>query len=256
MRVKVERIETQRRPNKVFFTPRFLSMKKRLIVLSGAGMSAESGIATFRGSDGLWENHRIEDVATYDAWQRNRSLVLEFYNQRRKRILESAPNRGHRILAELEQFFDVHIITQNIDDLHERAGSTQVMHLHGEIRKARSTADDSLIYDIDGWELKEGDKCVLGSQLRPHIVWFGEAVPMIGEAVKRVATADVVVVIGTSLQVYPAAGLVHDAPRKAERYIIDPEVPAISGSTGWNSIRKGAGDGVEELRNVLLRGIN
>lgn len=231
-------------------------MKKRLVVLSGAGMSAESGIATFRGSDGLWENHRIEEVATFDAWQRNRALVLEFYNQRRKRILDATPNRGHRILAELEQFFDVHIITQNIDDLHERAGSSQVMHLHGEIRKARSTANESLVYTIDGWELKEGDQCGLGSQLRPHIVWFGEAVPMIAPAVELVSTADVVVVIGTSLQVYPAAGLVHDAPRLAERFIIDPEVPNVIGSSGWYAIRKGAGEGMEELRSVLLRGIN
>jgi NAD-dependent deacetylase len=225
---------------------------KKLVVLTGAGMSAESGIATFRGSDGLWENHRIEDVASPGGWARDPDLVLEFYNQRRKRIHEVEPNRGHFILAQLEKYFDVQIITQNIDNLHERAGSSNVLHLHGEITKSRSTADPQKVYDIDGWELKRGDKCELGSQLRPHIVWFGEAVPMIEPAAAIAASADIFVVVGTSLQVYPAAGLVQYAPRFSPKYIIDPNVPDVSGIREMVPIRKGAGEGLEELKAMLL----
>lgn len=195
---------------------------KKLVILTGAGISAESGISTFRDSGGLWEQYRIEDVATPEAWHKNPKLVLEFYNQRRKQLLECQPNEAHYNLVKLEQYFDVHIITQNVDDLHERAGSKKILHLHGELRKAQSTVDPSLIYEIDGWELKWGDKCEKGSQLRPFIVWFGEPVPKIIEAEQITQTADIFVVIGTSLQVYPAAGLLQYVRHDAPIYIIDP----------------------------------
>jgi NAD-dependent deacetylase len=226
--------------------------KQKLVVLTGAGMSAESGIPTFRGGDGLWENHRIEDVATPEAWQRDPALVLEFYNQRRKGVLEASPNSGHKMLAELESFFDVDIITQNIDDLHERAGSSCVLHLHGEIRLARSTRDHTDLYLIDGWQLNPGDVCRQGAQLRPHIVWFGEAVPMMDEAIKRTARADVFAVVGTSLQVYPAAGLLHYVPRGVPVYVIDPHIPSMQGVHGYIPIAKGAGEGLAELRSRLI----
>ncbi len=225
--------------------------KPKLVVLTGAGMSAESGIATFRGSDGLWESHRIEDVATPQAWQRDPELVLEFYNQRRKKILEAHPNVGHRILAELQSHYEVLIITQNIDDLHERAGSEYVLHLHGEIRKARSTARSEWVVTLDGWQLKRGDRCPLGSQLRPHIVWFGEEVPMIEPAARLVAEAVLLVVVGTSLQVYPAAGLVNYAPKAIPKYIIDPHIPNTSATRNFIAIAKGASEGLAELKTLL-----
>lgn len=221
--------------------------KKKLVVLTGAGMSAESGIATFRGSNGLWENHRIEDVASPEGWRKDPHLVLDFYNQRRKNVLEVVPNRGHIILSELQKDFDVQIITQNIDDLHERAGSKNILHLHGEIRKSRSTGYPDLIYDIKGWELKWGDRCEKGYQLRPHIVWFGEAVPMIEPAADLVSQADIFVVVGTSLQVYPAAGLVAYASAFIPKYIIDPFIPETGGIRNMIAIEKGAGEGLEEL---------
>jgi NAD-dependent deacetylase len=224
---------------------------KKLVVLTGAGMSAESGIATFRGSDGLWENHRIEDVATFEAWQKDPHLVLEFYNQRRKKVLEAAANSGHKILAELQQKFDVQIITQNIDNLHERAGSKKVLHLHGLITQSRSTQNGYLIYDIEGSEIKWGDKCELGSQLRPHIVWFGEAVPMIEPAAELVSQADIFVVVGTSLQVYPAAGLTEYAPNDIQKFIIDPQIPDVRGISNLIRIEKGAGEGLAELKGML-----
>ena len=164
---------------------------KKIVVLTGAGISAESGISTFRDSNGLWEQHRIEDVATFDAWRRNPELVLDFYNQRRKQLYEVKPNAGHIALLKLEKKFDVQIITQNVDDLHEQAGSSHVLHLHGELKKVRSTLDENLVYTLDGWELKKGDLCEKGSELRPHIVWFGEAVPMIAPAQKLSAEADI-----------------------------------------------------------------
>src|SRR5664279_5683634 len=186
-------------------------MKKKLVILSGAGMSQESGIRTFRDMDGLWEEFDVNDVATPEAWERNPELVMKFYNDRRKQLYEAEPNDGHRGLVNLEKDFDVQIITQNIDDLHERAGSKKVLHLHGELKKARSSVDESLIYDIDGWDLKFGDLCAKGSQLRPYIVWFGEAVPNMEAAIPMVESADILVVIGTSLNVYPAAGLINYA---------------------------------------------
>jgi NAD-dependent deacetylase len=195
---------------------------KKIVVLTGAGISAESGISTFRDSNGLWENHRIEDVATPEGWMRNPALVLEFYNQRRKQLLDVSPNAGHKGLVELEQDFSVYIVTQNVDDLHERAGSTKVLHLHGELRKVRSERYPHLVYD---WEkdLNLGDFCARGSQLRPRIVWFGESVPMMEPAGMLAEEADIFVVVGTSLQVYPAAGLMHYAPTGIPVYYIDPK---------------------------------
>lgn len=226
---------------------------KKLVVLTGAGISAESGIKTFRGSDGLWENHRIEEVATYEAWVNNPALVLEFYNQRRKQLFEVEPNPAHYALARLEAAFDVRIITQNVDDLHERAGSTHVLHLHGELKKARSTVDPDLIYTLDHWELKLGDKCEKGSQLRPHIVWFGEPVTAITEAARIIHEADMVMVVGTSMQVYPAAGLIHYAPAKIPKYYIDPESKPISYIDNLEIIREKAGIALPRLAEELMQ---
>lgn len=198
---------------------------KKLVVLTGAGISAESGLATFRDSGGLWEGYRVEDVATPEAWRRDPGTVLEFYNQRRKAALEAKPNEAHRILAELELQYEVTVITQNVDDLHERAGSSRVVHLHGKLFESRSTLDPTLVYPIDGWALNLGDKCERGSQLRPNIVWFGEMVPMMDVAVAIAATSDIFLVVGTSLVVYPAAGLIDYVPRGVPKYIVDPRVP-------------------------------
>lgn len=225
-------------------------MKKKLVILSGAGISQESGLKTFRDMDGLWENYAVEDVASIDGWYRNPELVLDFYNQRRKQLFEAKPNAGHFGIADLEKWFDVSVITQNVDDLHERAGSIKVLHLHGELRKVRSTIDPGLIYILDGWELKMGDKCEKGSQLRPHIVWFGEAVPAIYEAIPLVENADIVVVIGTSLAVYPAAGLVHYAKPGAPVFVVDPNRPDVA-LKNVVYIDEKAGTGVEILKLKL-----
>lgn len=223
---------------------------KKLVVLSGAGMSQESGIRTFRDMGGLWEEYDITEVATPEAWARNPELVMKFYNDRRKQLYECEPNKGHRGLVDLEKDFDVKIITQNVDDLHERAGSSSVLHLHGELKKARSTFDENLVYEINGWELKFGQTCARGSQLRPHIVWFGEAVPAMEDAIPLVESADILVVIGTSLNVYPAAGLVNYAKRDTPIFVIDPERPAgyIRNVT---YIQEKAGKGVEILKKKL-----
>ncbi len=226
--------------------------KQKLVVLTGAGISAESGLKTFRDSDGLWEGYNIEDVATFDAWKRNPAMVQEFYNQRRKAILEAKPNAAHIALAKLENDFDVHIITQNIDDLHERAGSKKVLHLHGEIKKSQSTANSKLIYDMEGWELKMGEKCELGSQLRPFIVWFGEAVPKIEEAAEIVVRADVFIVVGTSLVVYPAAGLVNYVAKKVPIYIVDPGEPTVTNSERIIFIQQKATIGIRKLMDDYL----
>lgn len=218
----------------------------RLVILSGAGMSAESGIRTFRDMNGLWEEYDVMEVASIEAWYKNPELLLRFYNDRRKQMIGSKPNRGHLLLAELEKSFDVQIITQNVDDLHERAGSSHVLHLHGELTKARSSIDPLLIYHLDNPEMKMGDKCEKGSQLRPHIVWFGEEVPAMEEAVPIVKSADYLCVIGTSLNVYPAAGLIHYAPASAPLFLIDPNPPAILPQR-VQVIAKGAGEGVAEL---------
>lgn len=226
--------------------------KKKLVILTGAGISAESGIKTFRDSDGLWENHAIEDVATYDAWKRNKQLVLDFYNARRRQLLECQPNDAHYILADLEQYFDVEIITQNVDDLHERAGSTKVLHLHGELLKVRSEYDDSLIYE---WkkDLLFSDKCEKGYALRPHIVWFGEQVPMIENAATICSKADIFVVIGTSLVVYPAAGLVNYCDFTVPKFVIDPNKPSIAKSNNIHFIEEKASTGTAKLKNILLK---
>jgi len=233
----------------------FFAMKK-LVVLTGAGMSAESGLRTFREMGGLWEEHDVYEVASPEGWHRNRAMVLRFYNDRRKQLLDASPNKGHLGLVELEKEFGVVIVTQNVDDLHERAGSSNVLHLHGELRKSRSTLDPSLVYDIEGWKLEEGDLCEKGSQLRPHVVWFGEAVPAIEDAIREVSEADILVIIGTSMNVYPAAGLIHYAPPAAPVYIIDPNEVPIASHPRIRVIRKNAGEGVqlltEELRNDSL----
>ncbi len=226
---------------------------KRIVVLTGAGISAESGISTFRDSNGLWKKYRLEELASPDAWARNPELVLEFYNMRRKQLFEVEPNAAHFALVELEKKFDVRIITQNVDDLHERAGSKNVMHLHGELKKARSTIDPNLVYELDHWELKPGDKCEKGSQLRPHIVWFGEAVPMIGPAAEIASTADIFIVIGTSMVVYPAAGLISYAKHDISKYYIDPKASHVTGISNLTVIKEKAGEGVPKLVQSLMK---
>ena len=216
-------------------------------------MSVESGLKTFRDSNGLWENYRIEDVATPEAWQNNPQLVLDFYNARRKQASEALPNQGHRILAELEQYFDVTIITQNVDGLHEKAGSTNVLHLHGELSKVRSVKNENLIYEIGGEFIEIGELAEDGAQLRPHIVWFGEMVPMIDLASDICLVADVFVVVGTSLQVYPAAGLVGYVGHEVPKYVVDPSKPNYSfSSKKVEFIQKGAEEGLAELKVKLL----
>jgi NAD-dependent deacetylase len=224
--------------------------KKKLVVLSGAGISAESGLKTFRDADGLWEGYDLNEVATATAWRRNPQLVLEFYNMRRQNVREAQPNEAHTTLAALEKDFDVVIVTQNIDDLHERAGSTNIIHLHGEIFKMRSEKNESLVYPIEG-DIQWGDRAEDGAQLRPHIVWFEEAVPMMEEAIRVTKTADVFLVIGTSLAVYPAAGLVNYAPWPVPKFIIDKKVPYTSALHNLTAIEKSAGEGMRELMEVL-----
>ena len=225
--------------------------KKELVVLTGAGISAESGLKTFRDSDGLWEGYEVTEVATPRAWKKNPELVLDFYNMRRKNVLEAQPNDAHYGLASLESSYNVTIVTQNIDDLHERAGSTNVVHLHGEIFKMRSEKNESLVYDIRG-DIKWGDVAEDGAQLRPHIVWFEEPVPMISRAVELVRRAEIFVVVGTSLAVYPAAGLVNYAPWPIPKYIIDKRIPGTSSLYNLKAIEKPATEGVKELYNLLI----
>lgn len=225
---------------------------KKLVVLSGAGISQESGLKTFRDMGGLWEQYDISEVATPEAWQRNRVLVNQFYNERRKQLLEAKPNAGHYGIAELEKWFDVDVITQNVDNLHEQAGSSKVLHLHGELMKVRSTIDSQLIYTLNHWELKIGDKCEKGSQLRPHIVWFGEAVSEMSNALSLVQNADILVVVGTSLAVYPAASLVHYIKPNVPVFVIDPEIPDVFIKNVVN-IKKKATKGVEILIQKLKK---
>ncbi|NIG56135.1 NAD-dependent deacylase [Chitinophaga sp. Cy-1792] len=232
-------------------------MKKRLVVLTGAGISAESGLRTFRDSDGLWEGHDVYQVASPDGWRKDPALVLEFYNQRRKDVLAAQPNEAHIGLAKLEEHFDVRIITQNIDDLHERAGSTKVIHLHGEIFKMRSVKDfdEQTIMDIKG-DIKVGDLGPDGGQMRPHIVWFGEAVPMIEQAQREVLWADYFVVVGTSLNVYPAAGLLNYVKPAVQKFIIDKKIPAVDHYyVNLKKIESAATTGVATLTDLLLKEI-
>ena len=224
--------------------------KKKLVVLTGAGVSAESGLKTFRDSDGLWEGYDIEEVATPRAWKRDPALVLEFYNQRRKNVLSAEPNRAHLILAELQEKFEVHIITQNIDDLHERAGSASVLHLHGEILKMRSDHDPELVQEIRT-DMPFGALAPDGHAWRPDVVWFEEPVPMIEQAAIVTKTADIFLIVGTSLAVYPAAGLVNYAPFDAQKFVVDRKIPYISFAQNITSIEKPATEGVEELIKLL-----
>ncbi|WP_165022449.1 SIR2 family NAD-dependent protein deacylase [Dysgonomonas sp. ZJ279] len=227
---------------------------KNIVILTGAGMSAESGISTFRDSGGLWEQHHIEDVATPEGFAKNPQLVLDFYNARRKAAFDAKPNGGHIGLAEMEKEYKITIVTQNVDDLHERAGSSNVIHLHGELKKVRSTQNPNLIYELttDKPEINMGDKCEKGSQLRPHIVWFGEAVPMIEKAAEEVEKADVLVIIGTSLNVYPAAGLVNYVKPGTPIYLIDPN-NVNTARRDIHFIHKGASEGVAQLRELLKK---
>ena len=225
--------------------------KKKLVVLSGAGISAESGIPTFRDSNGLWEGYDVMEVATPEGWRKNPALVLDFYNQRRKRALEVKPNRGHEIIAELEKEFDVTVVTQNVDNLHERAGSSKVIHLHGSLFESRSCDDESLVYPIKGWELKLGDKCEKGSQLRQNIVWFGEMVPLMDVAAMHAAKADVFVVVGTSMVVYPAAGLIHYVPHDVVKFVVDPKLPDMAHIPFLTMIEEKASTGMEKVREKL-----
>ncbi len=228
-------------------------MQKKIVVLSGSGISAESGIPTFRDSGGLWEGFDINEVATPQGWKKNPQLVLDFYNQRRKAALEAKPNAGHLSLVELAQYYDVVIITQNVDGLHERAGSSKVIHLHGELSKSRSTVDENLIYDIEGWEIKWGELCEKGSQLRPHIVWFGEMVPMMEVASNEVVKADYLIVVGTSLQVYPAAGLLYDVNPGTPIYIVDPATPDYAAQPNITPIQESASTGLPKLVKQLIK---
>jgi NAD-dependent deacetylase len=222
---------------------------KRVVVISGAGISAESGIQTFRDAKGLWENHDVMEVASYGGWLKNPALVLDFYNRRRSQVLVSKPNLAHTILAELEENYTVNIITQNVDDLHERAGSSNVLHLHGELLKSRSSLQKELVYDCKQ-DIQLGDLCELGSQLRPHIVWFGEEVPLLGQAINLVREAYVLLVIGTSLLVYPAAGLIHYAPAQAQKFIIDPDIPNNTPSD-FIRIKSTAVEGIHTFQNYI-----
>jgi NAD-dependent deacetylase len=228
-------------------------MNKKIVFFSGAGMSAESGISTFRDSGGLWEKYEINEVATPEAWRRNPDLVTDFYNQRRKQIIETSPNAAHNFITSLEDQFDVTIITQNIDDLHERAGSTNILHLHGNIRLAKSSGpnQEKKLYPIDGWELTKNDLCEEGYRLRPHVVWFGEAVPALEDAIPLIESADVFVVIGTSLQVYPAAGLIHYAPKTATKILIDPNLDSFSIPSDFIKIAKNSTAVIQDLKDLL-----
>jgi len=224
---------------------------KNIVILTGAGISAESGLKTFRDADGLWEGYNIEDVATPQAWKKNPALVQKFYNERRKSVLEANPNAAHQSLVELEEKYNVYIITQNIDDLHERAGSTNVLHLHGVITKSQSDVDSTLTYPIVGWEIGENDLCEHGKPLRAHVVWFGEQVPNMDQAASLCAVADIFAVIGTSLQVYPAAGLTQYVRKHAVKYVVDPKISYTE--TGVIAIEKPATIGVPEMVAEILK---
>lgn len=225
---------------------------KKLVVLTGAGISAESGLKTFRDMGGLWEEYDVTQVASPQGWKKDMDLVLRFYNERRRQLVSSKPNLGHLTLVELEKYFDVHIITQNVDDLHEKAGSKNVLHLHGELKKVQSTGNPELIYELNGTDLNRGDKCELGYQLRPYIVWFGEEVPAIPQAADICSSADIFLVVGTSLNVYPAAGLINATPPLTPTFIIDPNEVAASPQKNVSFIKEPAGSGMQRLKKILL----
>jgi NAD-dependent deacetylase len=236
--------------NQAFFSKTYFMLKQNLIVLTGAGISAESGLKTFRDSDGLWMGYDVYEVASPQGWQKNKELVLDFYNQRRKEVAKALPNAAHKAIADLEQYFTVTIITQNIDDLHERAGSKNVIHLHGEIFKMRSERDENTFYEIKD-DIQLGDKAPDGFQLRPHVVWFGEQVPMIEEASGVLPSADIFILAGTSLQVYPAAGLIDYLPRGIPKYIIDNNPPYVPPHHNFTIIKDTATKGMEEVKKRL-----
>ena len=249
MCVGVQKQSVYLKPNSLFI---IMKLPEKIVVLSGAGISAESGLQTFRDNDGLWKKYRFEDLASPHAWARDPELVLEFYNMRRKKLFEVEPNAAHYALVKLEKKYEVQIITQNVDDLHERAGSENILHLHGELKKARSTVDPSLVYELGHWELKPGDKCEEGFQLRPHVVWFGESVPMIEPAADICSMADIFIVIGTSMIVYPAASLIGFVPQDKTKYYIDPNAFQVGDVSKLTVIKKKAVEGVPELVNELL----
>lgn len=229
---------------------------KNLVVLSGSGISAESGLATFRDSGGLWEGHNVYEVASPEGWAKNPEMVLKFYNERRKQALNAEPNMAHRKIAELEKFFNVSVITQNVDDLHEKAGSSKVLHLHGSLFQSRSTNNESVVFD-QFEDINMGDVCPEGHQLRPNIVWFGESVPAMFEAAEIVSQAEVLLIVGTSLVVYPAAGLLQFVPEISTIYVIDPNRPMVnSGHSDIHFIQKKAGEGVREVAQILLSHLN
>jgi len=223
---------------------------RHVVVLTGAGISAESGLGTFRGAGGLWEGVPLSEVATPEGWRHNSAKVLDFYNARRKAVIRAIPNEAHIALKQLEEFFQVSIITQNIDDLHERAGSSMVLHLHGEIMKARSTRDPSKLYTLTTEEINLGDRCELGSQLRPHVVWFGEAVPLMAQAIEIAASADFFMVVGTSLEVYPAASLIQHVPEDALKFFIDPN-PSGLADESYKVLAESASSGVPKVAGQL-----
>ena len=226
---------------------------KKLVVLTGAGISAESGLKTFRDSGGLWEGHDVTEVATPEAWAKNPELVQKFYNERRKQALDAKPNIAHTLLAELEKNFEVTVITQNVDNLHEKAGSTDVLHLHGQLFQSRSSIDEQLVYEVDGWELKMGDLCERGSQLRPNIVWFGEAVPMMEPAIEATAQADIFLVVGTSLQVYPAASLIQYTKASCPIYLVDPKKPGGYLGRNVTFIEEKASTGMLKFKELIFK---
>ncbi|MBK8552857.1 MAG: NAD-dependent deacylase [Ignavibacteria bacterium] len=229
-------------------------MKKKIVILTGAGISAESGLSTFRDSGGLWEGHNVMDVASPEGWSRDKKLVLDFYNQRRRQLKNAKPNDAHLALVDLEKKYDVTIVTQNVDDLHERAGSSNIIHLHGELNKARSTEDENLIYDLDGSDITVDCRCEKGSQLRPHIVWFGEMVPMMDEAIRHSLSADIFIVIGTSLVVYPAASLLEFVKDESPKYLIDPNKPEnYFHYSNLTFIQEKATTGTKELVKKLIK---
>jgi NAD-dependent deacetylase len=225
---------------------------KKLVVLTGAGISAESGLKTFRDMGGLWEQYDVTEVASPEGWEKDMNLVLRFYNERRRQLKTVQPNSGHLALVDLEKYFDVHIITQNVDDLHERAGSKKVLHLHGELKKVRSTGDPNLVYELKGTELNRGDLCEKGFQMRPHIVWFGEEVPAINDAAEICNSADILIVIGTSLNVYPAAGLIDCIPPFTPVFLIDPNPVVASVRKKYTFIQDTASSGMQKLKKILI----
>ena len=242
--------------NQAFFVGLILlivTMKQNIVVLSGAGVSAESGLKTFRDSDGLWEEYSIMEVATPEAWARNPELVLKFYNERRAQMRSTKPNAAHIALAKLEDYFNVTVVTQNVDDLHERGGSTKVLHLHGKLNQSRSDKHPRFVYEIEGNEINMGDTCERGSQLRPNIVWFGEEVPMISPAIELIAKANIIIVVGTSLNVYPAAGLLYHASYESRKYLIDPAQNDGSVIYKLEHIRENAGTAVPKLVDQLIQ---